>query len=120
MIPNNSTDPRFRGVTTPDPVDNINAPPKTVTNVMPIQFFAVEFGDDEGRKHTTVVAHMGGMIYMDPSGEDWAKRQRAMPPASWFGQQTQKMIDQGGFAKAEKPSEPLPKEDKVDIMGSNK
>ena len=61
---------------------------------------------------------MGGALYMDPNGEDWAKRLRALPETSWLGQQTRKLISTKGYGKAApEKDEPLPKTDKVDVMG---
>lgn len=120
MIPARSNDPRNRGgVLVPDPENNINAPPKTVTNIARIQFFAMEFGDDEGRKHTTAIVKVGDQYFRDPNGEDWAKRLIPIPKTSWMGVQVDKMIADRMAALANK-DEPLPTKDDVDIMGETK
>jgi hypothetical protein len=103
----------------PDPVDTVNAPPKTVVTVSRIQFFAVEFGDDEGRKHITAVVRIGGEYYRDSNGETWAKNLTRLPETSWFHKQLSKMIEDRE-AEVKMVEEPLPKEDAVDVMGDQK
>jgi len=107
---------RTRGVHTPDPVQDVNAPPKTVTNVQRAEFFAVEFGDDAGRRRITCVMKFGDQLYMDPNGEAWASRLRRLPEDNWMHKQLSQKID-SAMQGSQVEAEPLPKTDAVDIMG---
>jgi hypothetical protein len=120
MIPARSNDPRNRGgARVPDPEDNINAPPRTVTNISRIQFFAIEFGDGEGRRHRTAIVKVGGQLFRDPNGEEWARRLIRMPEDTWMHVQVEKMIADRMAAITTK-DDPLPTTDAVDVMGDTK
>lgn len=94
--------------------DSNRAPARTVQHCMPVQMFAVEIGDEEGKKITTVAFKVGDMLYTDPNGESWAGSLRTIPKTSWLYRQLMEATD--AFEKVAE----VPKEDAVDITGGGK
>lgn len=81
---------------------------KTVTHFTPASMFAVQYLDDEGLSHDTVVMHIGGLWYLPPNGEVWARSLRPLKEDTWLAKQL-------SLARASSAA-PLPKVDAVDVL----
>lgn len=90
-----------------------SAPIKTLMHCVPVQMFALEFGDESGARKATFVFKVGDVIYSDPNGEQWAANLRTVPKTSWLHKQITEA------AAALEKSDDVPKQDAVDIMGGD-
>jgi hypothetical protein len=86
-----------------------SAPPRTVTHCVPAQMFAIEMGDESGKKVTTIIFRVGDVLYSDPNGEQWASNLRTISKNSWLYKQLIEATD-----ATEKVAE-VPNEDAVDV-----
>lgn len=101
---------RTQGVV-PVNANNNNAPVKTLMHCMPVFMYAIELGDENGKKVTTVCFKMGDTIYTDPNGEQWGQNLRTVAKTSWLYKQLLEAI-----ASHEKVND-VPAEDAVDVVG---
>lgn len=46
--------------------------PNTVGSIIPLQPFAVQYFDENGQEHHTIVYKMGNTVYFDMNAERWA------------------------------------------------
>lgn len=100
---------RPMGVLVPDNTSTEQAPQQKLVNFSFCQFAAVEFGDAEGRKHSTVLMHMGGQWYFPPNGESWANVLK--PAAEWLAKQLNEAAKNATPADAD-----VPKADAVNVI----
>jgi hypothetical protein len=91
--------------------DPNSAPANTLLHCAPAQVFAIEMGDEQGRRIRTVVYKIGGALYADPNGEAWAKALRPIAEATWLAKQLREAI------AAQDRTVSLPKTDNVDLFG---
>lgn len=65
---------RPQGVTIPDSQlrSGESGQPNTVAHVVPMQPYAVQYYDEHGHAHSTVVWRSGNMVYYDRNAERWA------------------------------------------------
>lgn len=84
--------------------------PRTVTGFAEAKTYGIEYTDDDGTKHTTVVMNIGGQWYMPPNGENYAATLRPIKADTWLG----KALEDG---RLNSNTSSLPKEDAVDIVG---
>lgn len=82
--------------------------PNTVLHAVPAQMVAVQFMDEFGRAHNSVLLRVGADVYHAPNGEQWAAALR--PAAGWLREKVLKSLD------SEK--EPIPAQDTVDVVGA--
>lgn len=82
------------------------AEPKTVLQTVPAQMVAVQYADENGDLHNTVLLRVGKSVYHTPNGEEWASRLK--PAAGWLADHV--------ISEVDSESVPLPTEDKVDVM----
>jgi hypothetical protein len=75
----------------------------------PTQTFAVQYTDDTGTQHRTVVMRIGSQWYLPPNGEAWAAAILPLKDGTPIARQLNE-----AFASR---MAPLPKADAVDILG---
>lgn len=85
--------------------------PKTVVNVHEMKTYAVKYGDDDGKIHTTVVSRLGDDFYLAPNGEEWTAKLRKAAP--WLIEQILASV-----GKASDKTESFPSADVVDVVNS--
>jgi len=102
-----ATSPRQVGVLNSNP-ERMTGTPKTITHFVPAQMAAVQYVDEQGAVHATVLMKVGNMWYMPPNAEQWAGALK--PLASWLAKLCEEQVD------LQKPS--VPKEDVVDLFAS--
>lgn len=90
--------------------DPNSAPANTLLHCAPAQVFAIEMGDEQGRRIRTVIYKIGGAFYADPNGEAWAKSLRPVAETTWLAKQLREAI------AAQDKTVALPKDDKVDLF----
>jgi len=90
--------------------DTKTAEPKTVLQMVPLQMFAVEIGDENGRRKRVLAFRVGDSWFHDPVAEPWFDRLRAIAKDVWLA----KMLEERFQAANTKAS--APKEDTVDIF----
>jgi hypothetical protein len=98
-----------RGVSIPNNTPSNQVPALTVTQVAAVEMFIVEYGDEYGRKHTTLAAKVGDKVYDLPSGETTTAQMIGFN-ASINKQLLEKI------ALMDNPSGNLPKNDKVKVL----
>lgn len=81
------------------------APPKTVLHVAPAQMVAVQYADEHGKKHNTVLLKVGDTVYHAPDGERWASGLKQA--AGWLASAVTAEVDSNSVS--------VPNNDKVDI-----
>lgn len=59
------------GVTLPENQRSEEAPHLTVTNIVETKFVLVEYGDENGRKQTTLALIINGKAFIPPQGTAW-------------------------------------------------
>ena len=82
--------------------------PKTVSHCIPVETFAVEYVDDAGDVHATIMLKVNGTWYLAPNGENYAKTLKPVGEGSWLG----KLLSEKTRAAA-----PVPQADNVDVVG---
>lgn len=72
MLPGGNQRPQ--GVTIPDSQlrSGETGQPNTVAHVVPMQPYAVQYFDEHGHAHSTIVWKSGDMVYFDRNAERWA------------------------------------------------
>lgn len=71
---------RNQGVRIPEGQGAERGTPKTVRHVMPVEWFAVQWFDENGRSHEEISCRVGSTVYLAPNGEQWsAGLKRAAP-----------------------------------------
>ena len=92
------------------------ATPKTVRNMVPMEFFAFEFCNEKGEIVRTMVFKIGDTWWHDPEGVAWASRITEIAGDSWLGKALKNRV------VGMKPisNDDVPKNDHVDIMGGGK
>jgi hypothetical protein len=92
-------------------VSNEQAPSQVVTNMVPMEMFAVRYGDASGKAHNTIAFRSGGVWYLDSKnnrGEVWAKE--LTPASGWLAKQLDSVL--------ESKTAPMPEKlDPVGILG---
>lgn len=83
---------------------------RTITGFAEAKTYGVEYVDDEGTKHTTIVMLIGGQWYLPPNGENYAATLRPIKADTWLG----KALEE---SKANTNTASLPKADAVDVVG---
>lgn len=91
--------------------DPNRAPARTVQHCVPVQMYAIEIGDEEGRKITTVAFKVGDALYVDPNGEQWTASLRTVSKTTWLYKQLMEVTD------ALEVVAEVPNEDSVDVLG---
>jgi hypothetical protein len=106
--------PRIAGVRTPVNQSTEQAPANTVTKVAPAQWALIEYGDETGRAHTSLVLICGDKAWLAPNAEAWTS---ALKPfrADMSRDIVERLRDalpaaQGGS------TEPLPSKDDVSVF----
>lgn len=94
---------------------NEAAPTRKLTHCAPAQMYAIEYGDDDGKKHTTVAMCIGGVWYLPPNGEDWARSLRPVPKDSWLEKQLGQARSEDQAAVGTK----VPSTDVVDVLADS-
>lgn len=108
----NTTSNRPTGVLLPqNQISGGKGGPRTVTGFAKLETFGVEYVDDEGVKHTTVVQNMGGQWYLAPNGENFAASLRPVKADTWLA----KMLDERFSGDTNVGA--LPRQDAVDVVG---
>jgi hypothetical protein len=92
--------------------DPNSAPANTLLHCAPAQMFAIQMGDEQGRRIQTMVFRIGNMLYVDPNGEEWARKIRPIAETTWLAKQLREH-----FASLDKTVS-IPKEDNVDLLDS--
>jgi hypothetical protein len=92
-------------------MDDRRAPPRKVIHFARMEMFAMEFGDEQGRRITTTIFRMGGVWYHDPNAPGWAEKLRAVDRNSWL----QKELDGAASSLEGTESGEVPKTDAVSI-----
>ena len=82
--------------------------PNTVGHVIPAQMVAVQYFDEYGKGHNTVLLRVGTELYHAPNGEQWAAALKQAAP--WLKEVVMPELD------SEKV--PIPTEDEVDVVAS--
>ena len=82
-------------------------PPNTVRHVVPMIPCAVQYFDEHGQAHNTIVYKIGKAIYFDPNAERWAAGLR----------QSADYIVQAVERELSAMQAPVPTEDKVEVIG---
>jgi hypothetical protein len=75
---------------------------------MPAEMVAVQYFDEYGKAHDTILVRVAGELYHAPNGEQWARSLRRA--ADWLKEKVFKELD---VEKA-----PIPTEDTVDVVGT--
>jgi hypothetical protein len=65
--------------------------PKSVVHVVPAEMVAVQYADENGDLHNTMLVKVGNQVYHAPNGEQWARQLR--PAATWLADHVNKEID---------------------------
>lgn len=84
----------------------------TLEHFEPTSMFAVQYTDDAGTQHRTVVMRIGAQWWLPPNGEAWAGALLPLKDGTALARQLS-----DAFTSA---TAPLPKSDAVDILGSGK
>ena len=102
---------RPAGVMTPAGQLNVNAPgtPKTVRHFSEVRTFAVEYLDEQGLPHTTLLQSIGGVWHLAPNGENYAATLRALSKDSWLSKMLEERVSHLDTSK-------IPKTDSVDVL----
>lgn len=90
--------------------DTKMAEPKTVLQMVPLQMYALEIGDENGRRKRVLAFRVGDAWFHDPAAEPWFDRLRSVAKDTWLS----KMLEERFQAATAKVS--APKEDTVDIF----
>jgi len=98
-----------QGVQQSNTISTEQAPQGTVVACMPVEMFAVFYGDDSGRAKKTVFVRIGKDWYEAPNSEVWAAGLR--PVLSKYTKQLDEIV-------AQQKDKSVPKTDSVDIMES--
>lgn len=83
---------------------------RAISHFVEAKSYAIEYTDDEGTKHVTIVMRIGGQWYLPPNGENYAATLRPIRSDNWLGKAlTERLLDSTPTA--------LPKADAVDVVG---
>jgi len=107
---------RVAGVRVPEGQSTEQAPTMTVTNFCRLEVGLVEYGDDRGRKVTSIVFIAGDKAFIPPQGEYWTSGFR-----SFVKQLNDQIIQRNEVARAlelQKVSLAMPTKDSVDVLES--
>lgn len=100
---------RPQGVRIPEGQGAERGAPKTVSHVIPVEWFAVQWFDEYGRAHEEISCRVGTTVYLAPNGEQWsAGLKRAAP---WLTDHVNRELN------SRKAS--VPESDSVDVMGGD-
>ena len=110
MFDNATSNMRAVGVGIPDGQrvqrgEGINS----LQHFVPTEMFAVQYCDEGGVEHRTVVMRIGGQWYLPPNGEIWAQSLRPLKGDAWLAKQLSEAL--------QSHTAPVPKTDAVDILG---
>jgi len=86
-----------------------DARPKHLAHMAPVEIAALHYFDDAEKEHTSLAFKVGGQWYMDPEGENWAKRLRPLAP--WLLTQVEAKVKVAQTTTSDK--------DTVDVLGSD-
>lgn len=75
---------------------------------VPTEMFAIQYCDESGNEHKTVVMRIAGQWYLPPNGEAWAQALKPLKSDTWLAKQLSESF--GAHAA------PLPRADAVDIL----
>jgi hypothetical protein len=111
---------RPAGVLIPENISTEQAPQQKIVNFSWCQFAAIEYGDAEGRKHTTILMKLGGQWYFSPNGEAWATAQR--PATEWMlkALKEQEALHPAPASSFVPVPDGIPTKDDVDVLGGAK
>lgn len=93
--------------------DSKQAEPKTVLQMVPLQMYAVEIGDENGKRKRVLAFRVGKQWFHDPVAEPWFDRLREIDGKTWLGKSLEER-----FIAATTPAS-APKEDTVDIFAAS-
>ena len=71
----------------------VMATPRTIPNFIEADTFAVQYVDDDGRLHTTLVHRVGGVWQLPPNGENYAATLRPLGRDSWLAKALDKKFE---------------------------
>lgn len=74
--------------------DESNVPRQSLTHAIPVQMFAIQYGDSAGKVHKTIAYKIGGVWHLDTKdnrGEKWASELGKAAP--WLAQQLDDMVE---------------------------
>jgi hypothetical protein len=91
--------------------DQKTAAPKTIQHMVPMEMFAVEIGDENGRRKRVLAFRVGNTWFHDPSAEPWFDRLKQIDAKTWLAKSLEER-----FQSVNAPVS-VPKEDTVDILG---
>jgi hypothetical protein len=103
--------PRLQGVGQLPAPEGTAGAPRTVTHVVPIEQYAIQYFDETGVRRVNILIKVGDQLYFPPNGAEWAASLK--PAAEW--------VRRGVLGKIEALStksrdESLPQKDKVDVV----
>lgn len=81
----------------------------TLEHCSPMEQFAVQFTDEQGRIHRTVIVKAFGAFYHPPNGEQWAASLRPLKKDGWLSRQMSARLN---------PKDGVPTADAVDVVPS--
>ena len=84
--------------------------PQTLTGFAEAKSYGVEYVDEAGNKHVTVLMRIGDQWYLPPNGENYASTLRQLNKDTWLAKLLTDRFNNSITAS-------LPKEDAVDILG---
>lgn len=110
-----SRNPRLQGVrqTAGAPISPEGGPPRTVIAVVPVEYFAVAFNDENGRLQRMVVLRVGDKVHVPPGAVEWARTLKA--GAAWLEEGINRMAGQRVEVPELDPNALPP--DGVDVLG---
>ncbi len=102
---------RPQGVTIPDQQlrSGNTGTPNTVVHIIPLQPFAVQYFDETGQEHNTIVYKAGDTVYFDRNAERWA---------AGLAQAASYIKDAVNAEHAAFLSPPVPTDDDVDVLAT--
>lgn len=99
---------RPQGVTIPaSQLQGEHGEPNTVYHAIPMIPVAIEYTDETGVRHTTIVYKVGKAVYIDMNADRWAAGLR--PAASYIADVVNKEVDSQTAS--------IPNEDTVNVIG---
>lgn len=85
------------------------APSQTIIHAAKMEMYAVEYGDNNGRKHVTMFLRVGDVWYEPKTAEQWCSELHTL--SKWAADQMTAKVGAPTPAASN-----LPKEDAVDVL----
>lgn len=93
------------------------AEPKTVLHIAPAQMVAVQYADEHGKKHNTVLLKVGDTVYHAPDGERWAAGLKQA--SGWLANAVIAEIDSGSVSVPDKDNVDIYPQDSVSVAAAD-